>query len=236
MKKSRQLGMTTAALFSLYLINGHAASVVSWDLGDLDNDGIISSVTAGGTTGSFGTFGETGCSNAPNGTDCIPISLNTGPINRSVFTSGFSDPVSGELLEPFIQSNIAGDISNGVLNFSALDIGLQSVSGTTLTTISGAGVLPSVTVEKLMDLGSGQYGVVVTFTNSLFTCTSDLETGDGGCVFGSFDYDWRLEGIMTTVPVPTAAWLFVSGLLGLLGIARHKKSFLTQVSELKMSK
>ena len=111
-----------------------------------------------------------------------------------------------------------------MLNFSALDIGLQSVSTTTLTTISGAGMLPSVTVEKLVNLGVGQYGVVVTFTNSLFTCTSSLDTGQGFCTLGATDLDWRLEGIMTTVPILTTVWLFGSGLLGLLGISRRKNA------------
>jgi hypothetical protein len=36
--------------------------------------------------------------------------------------------------------------------------------------------------------------------------------------------DWHLEGIGTVVPLPPAAWLFSSGLLGLFGISRRKKS------------
>jgi hypothetical protein len=33
---------------------------------------------------------------------------------------------------------------------------------------------------------------------------------------------WTLEGVATPVPVPAAVWLFGSGLLGLVGIARRK--------------
>ena len=46
-----------------------------------------------------------------------------------------------------------------------------------------------------------------------FASTSGCETGPGECS------DW-----VGVVPVPAAAWLFVSGLLGLVGIARRKKA------------
>ena len=34
--------------------------------------------------------------------------------------------------------------------------------------------------------------------------------------------DWQLE--LTAVPIPAAVWLFGSGLIGLIGVARQKKS------------
>ena len=36
------------------------------------------------------------------------------------------------------------------------------------------------------------------------------------------DYAFRLEGSVSAVPVPAAVWLFGSGLLGLVGVARRK--------------
>ena len=44
--------------------------------------------------------------------------------------------------------------------------------------------------------------------------------------FGGIDYTLHLEGTIgaSAVPVPAAAWLFGSGLLGLIGVARRKKS------------
>ena len=48
--------------------------------------------------------------------------------------------------------------------------------------------------------------------------SSALWVGDGG----SWDYTWTFE--VNTVPVPGAVWLFGSGLIGLIGIARRKKS------------
>ena len=50
----------------------------------------------------------------------------------------------------------------------------------------------------------------------------------GGAGFTSVTYKVHLEGSITqatsTVPVPAAAWLFGSGLMGLAGVARRRKS------------
>ena len=37
-------------------------------------------------------------------------------------------------------------------------------------------------------------------------------------------YAWAVRGDVAAVPVPSAAWLFGSGLLGLIGVARRKKA------------
>ncbi|BAV33871.1 hypothetical protein SCL_1566 [Sulfuricaulis limicola] len=41
--------------------------------------------------------------------------------------------------------------------------------------------------------------------------------------FGGHNFNFNLQGSMTVVPVPAAVWLFGSGLLGLVGMARRKK-------------
>ena len=41
--------------------------------------------------------------------------------------------------------------------------------------------------------------------------------------FGGVKYALHLEGAVSTVPVPTAVWLFSSGLIGLIGLARRKE-------------
>jgi hypothetical protein len=48
--------------------------------------------------------------------------------------------------------------------------------------------------------------------------SSAVWDGDGG----SWNYTWIFE--VNTVPIPGAVWLFGSGLIGLIGIARRKKS------------
>ena len=40
----------------------------------------------------------------------------------------------------------------------------------------------------------------------------------------SSDFDYFIEADISSVPVPAATWLFGSGLLGMIGIARHKKA------------
>jgi len=45
-----------------------------------------------------------------------------------------------------------------------------------------------------------------------------------GAGFTTVGYALHLEGHVSNIPVPAAAWLFGSGLLGLLGIARRKKA------------
>jgi len=68
------------------------------------------------------------------------------------------------------------------------------------------------------------------------TCGIDCKIGDSfvldytavnlepGVLFG-FYYELHLEGtIASAVPVPAAVWLFGSGLIGLFGFAKRRKS------------
>ncbi len=57
-----------------------------------------------------------------------------------------------------------------------------------------------------------------TFTLDYMAAVPKSNPTDGGVI-----YSLRLEGQVSAVPVPTAAWLFGSGLLGLVGVARRKK-------------
>lgn len=43
-----------------------------------------------------------------------------------------------------------------------------------------------------------------------------------GCGFTGVQYALHLEGTVSAVPVPAAAWLFGSGLLGMIGVMRKK--------------
>ncbi|MDH5767097.1 MAG: VPLPA-CTERM sorting domain-containing protein [Gammaproteobacteria bacterium] len=42
--------------------------------------------------------------------------------------------------------------------------------------------------------------------------------------FGGVQFEYHFEGTVSAVPVPAAAWLFGSGLIGLIGFARRKRA------------
>ncbi|MCK4951510.1 MAG: VPLPA-CTERM sorting domain-containing protein [Gammaproteobacteria bacterium] len=87
-----------------------------------------------------------------------------------------------------------------------------------------------------IDMGSGAHS---GGTNGIatMTCGNTCEDGDtyslvyyatvpNGNVsgFGGVQYSLFLEGSVNPVPVPAAVWLFGSGLIGLIGIAKRKKT------------
>ena len=72
---------------------------------------------------------------------------------------------------------------------------------------------------------------------AIITCAVDCAVGDTYTLdydavvpqadpsnFGGVSYTLHLEGTVGAVPVPAAVWLFGSGLLGLVGIARRRKA------------
>ena len=62
-----------------------------------------------------------------------------------------------------------------------------------------------------VDCGIGD-SFILDYSVSFNTCIS---------CFGGVDYSLHLEGTISAVPVPSAVWLFGSGLLGLLGVAKR---------------
>lgn len=75
--------------------------------------------------------------------------------------------------------------------------------------------------------------------NGIATVTCALDCGDGDSYnlsylatvplndpsgLGGINYRLNLTGTVSAIPVPAAVWLFGSGLLGLVGIARRKKA------------
>lgn len=83
-------------------------------------------------------------------------------------------------------------------------------------------------------------GDTVTFSDTglaTVTCALDCSVGDTFTLdysahvplsdtsgFGGVYWGMHLEGVVSAVPVPAAVWLFGSGLIGLIGIARRKKA------------
>ncbi len=69
-------------------------------------------------------------------------------------------------------------------------------------------------------LGADQFYYTLDWSHTITSAENSL--------FGGSVADWHLEGVGTlapaAVPVPAAVWLFGSGLLGLVGVARRKKA------------
>ncbi len=59
---------------------------------------------------------------------------------------------------------------------------------------------------------------VAAFSNSLYSATLNLSSA------GVLTYDLQPAGVVSAVPVPAAAWLMGSGLMGLVGAARRRKA------------
>ena len=136
--------------FSSSFVN--AAAVISWTLGDFDNDGLtsdfdFSAAPTGNGTNAFAPSGET-C----GGAACSPILFDTGSIGTNVFTTGFNFGGTG-IFEPNVTGDMSATINNGILAFSALDFG--GIFGGTQFFLAPVGDPGSVTVETLTDLGGG---------------------------------------------------------------------------------
>ena len=147
----------------------------------------------------------------------------TGSVNATIDTV---NPLSGQSLQ-FSALDFAG-IYQGTSTFLLGPDHLQNCTGEpagglggTCGTVSSAGSNPGLSnplgynVSAISDLGGGDYGVVVEWAKTI---------AGSGTTFDGNEAHWRVEGVLhTAVPVPAAVWLFGSGLLGLVGVARRKK-------------
>lgn len=145
-------------------------------------------------------------------------------------TSIFGLPVGGLVTATgsFDDSLIGGDIisGSGAINVSAITDLSITVGTETFTNFDddGSGLLTIVNGTAIDGIGSA--GFVYAGSNPhLFTSDAGTDTFIGTeasqatQIFGEWtNYE------MTVVPVPAAVWLFGSGLLGLVGVARRKVS------------
>lgn len=68
-----------------------------------------------------------------------------------------------------------------------------------------------------------QGAIISTTVDTAGNFTANWQAQVIGGAYNGQTADWTVTGIVSTVPVPSAVWLFGSGLLGLAGIARRKK-------------
>jgi len=137
---------------------------------------------------------------ATDGTDTMGIVDNGFNGNQLVFN--FDSPINAFAIDIYGALNVGGP---GTLTLS----NENGASGFILTGPNTTGVL------EVLDFG-GLIDDVQSFSTVTLTAS---QTGDG------IQFD-RLQfgALNAVVPVPAAVWLFGSGLIGLIGIARRKKS------------
>lgn len=74
------------------------------------------------------------------------------------------------------------------------------------------------------ELPTFQFDLTLTFADAALSAFSGTAKATGGDIGGLYAYDWSFNGHAPEVPVPAAAWLFGSGLLGLAGVARRRNN------------
>jgi hypothetical protein len=140
-----------------------------------------------------------------------------------------------------LSSTDSYSITNTVFDFSAniqhsILTGSMSISGK-IDSLNASGLLMTANLTGVY----GEAGNLVGFNTKDIWCSAAINDaiGGSGCtkaevVYFSLDkaldlnarHSQKIYGIAyTSVPLPATAWLFGSGLLGLVGIARRKKAF-----------
>lgn len=156
--------------------------------------------------------------------DGVTFSVSSGELAVSGKNAAVAGtPYDSALLFSNNAAPITADLTSAGTSFTAVggffgDID-SAGSPTTMTLIGSSGVLDTRTLTTA-DMGAGIasnfFGWTVT-GDTIRTLTHNLN--------GSFEGidDFRYGGT-SEVPVPAAIWLFSSGLLGLIGIAKRKNA------------
>ena len=210
---------------------------------NLTNEGVVN-ITAAGHL-SAGTYAQNGSAavTTVNGSLNADVVVNdgklmgSGTINGNLFNSGDFAPANS----PGVL-HVTGDFTQTEFGLLNIEIGgLLSGDEYDVLNIDGIANLGGTLDVDLYDLGSGLFSPSLGDTFDFLTAET---------IIGDFDLltlmalgnglDWQLDYLYdeigttdiarlsvveaSVVPVPAAVWLFGSGLLGLIGVARRKKA------------
>jgi len=186
----------------------------------------VSSFTTGFNFGGGGYFGPTIANNLTT-----PVSTGGGVVGDVTATT-----------LSFTDLDFAGQYNGGTFllapesrNADASTLPWKFTVGSTTVTDPAfhnftAGTNEPFQLLSLADNGDGTFDFAINFTSRINSTSGDA----GSTSFDGQTARWRLEGCASTtgtacvipsavIPVPAAVWLFGSGLLGLVGVARRKR-------------
>lgn len=178
---------------------------VSWNFSDTNN--YLTSVTGSDITAGAATYQTNAgdSSAAPDG--------GVGLFKNTAFNSapmGFLAPTLGSAAgNAYGAASISGDTSgNGIFEIFLPVLEMQWVNAP-------------------HTLGKSNGGVTFNCTSTAgnFECFSEtrLALADDSLGFTGAYFQFNVTGTISAVPVPAAVWLFGSGLIGLIGVAKRKR-------------
>lgn len=196
---------------------------------------------------SFGAQETTGWDvNASGSVDTLSTNTTGPAANASGFASVVDPAVSMNIADAITQTSTSnGTATNGSATtdvYTDLNITVTNNSGKALTfffdfnvtaiaEVTGDNAIADASVDILDDYGYVDI-LAIASAGTQFGPSSDddsmngtfefmLSAGETNNISGLID---SYGDAVSTVPIPAAAWLFGSGLLGLIGIARRKKA------------
>jgi len=191
-------GSSTGSWFSL-LTSGPTIEPETWVTTGISG---LNGINLGAVQDGSGASGI-----APNG--AFPVAEAVENIDNSWVFSGNTGVHKTTLPITIISDDDAGNVT---LDFSGWGVSWGGIENISLWTEAPNGIA---IMTCAIDCSNGDT-YILDYAVTAFA-SSDRQ------LFFSSSYRLHLEGAISTVPVPTAIWLFGSGLVGLAGVARCRK-------------